>query len=435
MKKLNILIACAPADGHFKPLTGLAQYLKETGNDVRWYASSKYSFDLEELNIIHYPFREAADIHASDMDVHFPNRKKIKNPIAKINFDIVNFFVNRAPEYTRDIKTIHLSFPIDIVVCDLGFSAIPYIKDNLALPILSVSIFPFPGSSKKLPPYGFGLTPASNIFQTLKHQVLRWMARHVLFRKSNSTMHKLMEENNVQHHHADVFNICTFKSDRVLQSGTPSFDYERNGMDSRVHFAGAIMPASKKRISNLRLYPQLGSYNKIVLVTQGTVEKDNTKLVIPTLDAFKDEEDTFVICTTGGPGTQTLRKKYGSRHIIIENFIPFEDIMPHANVFISNGGYGGVLQSILHGVPMIVAGVHEGKNEICARIGYLGYGINLKTERPRSSNIRKATRQVLNNHTYKMKVESLREEMQKYDPNREAERNIREILSDQSYSR
>lgn len=430
MKKLNILVASAPADGHFKPLTGIARYLNERGHDVRWYASSKYTDNIAALDMHHYPFKLAADIHASDMETHFPERKKVKNPIAKINFDIINFFINRAPEYLEDISNINDMFPIDIVICDLGFSAIPYIQDVLNLPVLSVSVFPFPGSSKGLPPYGFGLTPPSNVIQKTGYQVLKWLARNFLFKKANAMMHQLMDAHKVEHNNMDVFNIYGYKSDRVLQSGSPSFDYEQREMDKNVRFAGAILPATEKRNTNVRIYPQLDSYNKIVLVTQGTVEKDNTKLVIPTLEAFKEDEDTFIICTTGGADTQNLRRKYNRPHIVIEDFIPFEDIMPYVDLFISNGGYGGVLQSIQHGVPMLVAGVHEGKNEICARIGYLGYGINLKTERPRSEHVGKAARRILSDTSYRIKVETLRKEMEMYNPNTEAEKNILEILEE-----
>ncbi len=432
MKRINVLMASAPADGHFKPLTGFARHLSECGHDVRWYASSKYTSEIAEMDMHHYPFRQAADIHAGDMDAHFPERKKIKNPIGKINFDIVNFFVNRGPEYMRDISNINDDFPIDIVICDLGFSAIPYIRDILELPVLSVSVFPYPGSSKRLPPYGFGLTPPSNIIQEIGHGILRWMAVNVLFKKANEILHRLMEAYNVQHDNADAFDICSLKSDRVLQSGSPSFDYEGREMPGHVRFAGAILPAPKGRNAKPRIYPQLDSYDKIVLITQGTVEKDNTKLVIPALEALKMEEDTFVVCTTGGSDTQALRQRYNYSHILIEDFIPFEDIMPYADVFISNGGYGGVLQSILHGVPMLAAGVHEGKNEICARIGYLGYGINLKTERPRVMEIKKAVMHILNDFSYRAKVENLRKEMMKYKPDMEVEKSIEEILNERN---
>jgi UDP:flavonoid glycosyltransferase YjiC (YdhE family) len=33
----RFLFATLPADGHFKPLTGLAVHLRDLGHDVRWY--------------------------------------------------------------------------------------------------------------------------------------------------------------------------------------------------------------------------------------------------------------------------------------------------------------------------------------------------------------------------------------------------------------
>jgi UDP:flavonoid glycosyltransferase YjiC (YdhE family) len=48
--------------------------------------------------------------------------------------------------------------------------------------------------------------------------------------------------------------------------------------------------------------------------------------------------------------------------------------MPYADVYVTNGGYGGTLLSIQNQLPMVVAGVHEGKNEINARVGYFQTG-------------------------------------------------------------
>jgi len=79
--------------------------------------------------------------------------------------------------------------------------------------------------------------------------------------------------------------------------------------------------------------------------TQGTVEKDTSKLLVPTLEVFKNS-DYLVVATTGGSGTKELQKKYASDNIIVEDFIPFSEVMPNADVYITNGGYGGVMLSI-----------------------------------------------------------------------------------------
>jgi len=67
-------------------------------------------------------------------------------------------------------------------------------------------------------------------------------------------------------------------------------------------------------------------------------------------------------------------------------------------------------------LPMVVAGVHEGKNEICARVGYFGLGVNLKTEKPRMQQIKKAVMKVSGNEHFKYNVSKLSEEFSRFDP-------------------
>jgi UDP:flavonoid glycosyltransferase YjiC (YdhE family) len=104
----RILFATVPADGHFNPLTGIAKHLQSLGHDVRWYSSVMYKEKLEKLEIPCYPFRKAMEVTGDTVDAIFPERKRIKNPIKKLNFDIVNFFINRGPEYfaTSSIFTV-----------------------------------------------------------------------------------------------------------------------------------------------------------------------------------------------------------------------------------------------------------------------------------------------------------------------------------------
>lgn len=58
------------------------------------------------------------------------------------------------------------------------------------------------------------------------------------------------------------------------------------------------------------------------------------------------DTDVLVICTTGGSQTKELRDRFPSENIIIEDFIPFADIMPYADVYVTNGGYVGVMLAL-----------------------------------------------------------------------------------------
>jgi UDP:flavonoid glycosyltransferase YjiC (YdhE family) len=81
-------------------------------------------------------------------------------------------------------------------------------------------------------------------------------------------------------------------------------------------------------------------------------------------------------------------------------------------------------------VPMVVAGVHEGKNEICARVGYFKLGINLKTEKPSSAQIINAVEEVLADGIYKKNVTKLSREFAQYNPYKLTENYIAGIFGE-----
>jgi UDP:flavonoid glycosyltransferase YjiC (YdhE family) len=61
------------------------------------------------------------------------------------------------------------------------------------------------------------------------------------------------------------------------------------------------------------------------------------------------------------------------------NFFPFNDILSHSNVFITNGGYGGFQHAVGNGVPVICAGVTQDKPEVAMRVEWAGLGLNIRT--------------------------------------------------------
>ena len=187
-------------------------------------------------------------------------------------------------------------------------------------------------------------------------------------------------------------------------------------MPEKLKFVGPLH-AYKSPVKKEINYPwkdKLSKYKKNILISQGTFEPDHSKLIIPSLEALKNE-DCLLIVVTGHHHTDELRKIYQGEKIIIEDFIDFDFIMPQTDLYITNGGYGGTLLAIEHALPMVAAGINEGKNEICARIGYFRLGIDLKTERPGAAQIKQAYDKVLADPLYKQAVEHLRDEFRSYD--------------------
>jgi UDP:flavonoid glycosyltransferase YjiC (YdhE family) len=427
MKFKKILFANFPADGHFNPLTGLAVHLKNLGHDVRWYTGRKYEQKLKNLGIPFYPLKRAIDFSVGEPDQIFPERKRYKNQIAKLKFDIKHAFVLRGPEYYRDIEEINNSFSFDMMVADNCFTGISFVKQLMEKPVIAIGVVPLPETSKDLPPSGLGLTPSSTFFGKRVQDIMRAFTDKFIFGESKKLIDKIYDEHGMKKMKGNLFDVISREADLLLQSGTPGFEYFRSDLGKNVRFVGPLLPFGEKQNKKYELPAVLKQYRKKILVTQGTVETDVEKIIVPTLEAFKNSA-VLVVVTTGGSKTEALKARYPHNNVLIEDFIPFNDIMPECDVYVTNGGYGGVLLSVQNKLPMVVAGIHEGKNEINARVGYFKLGINLRTEKPTPSQIKTNVEIVLNDALYKHNVTKLAEEFEQYNAAWRVEHYVNELL-------
>jgi UDP:flavonoid glycosyltransferase YjiC (YdhE family) len=105
-----------------------------------------------------------------------------------------------------------------------------------------------------------------------------------------------------------------------------------------------------------------------------------------------------------------------------EPFIPFDRLLPHVDVMVSNGGYGGTQMALAHGIPLMVAGEIEDEMEVAARVEWTDAGINLRQQRPSPDQVRRAVREVLANPRYQENGGAIGASFVKYDaPTRASE--------------
>jgi MGT family glycosyltransferase len=427
LKGKKILFSNAPADGHFNPLTGLAKYLQELGCDVRWYASGIFKDKLKKLAIPHLPYVHAKDINVLNLEQVFPQRQKIQSPAEKLNFDLVHFFGKRAPEYFEDLREIRKEFPFDVLIADSLFTAIPLVKEKMKIPVIAIGIIPLAEDSEGLAPYGMGMLPTQNDEGREEFRKLRDLVNGTVFKESIDVFDDILKGYDIQMPRSFLFNLLIKASTLYLQIGTPSFEYDRKDIGENVHFIGALLPHWEQSNKIPWFDERLNAYEKVILVTQGTAEKDPTKLLKPVLEAYKGT-DVLVVGTIGGGQAASLREEYTYDNIIIEAYIPFEQVMPYADVFITNGGYGGVLLSIKNHLPVVAAGVHEGKIEVCSRVGFFELGIDLQTETPSGEAIKEAVDKIFADRKYKLNITKLSQEINNYDGNLTAAHHVARLL-------
>jgi MGT family glycosyltransferase len=427
LKGKSILIASVPADGHVNPLTGLAKYLQSIGCDVRWYTSEIYADKIEDLEIPFYPFNRAVDINSGNVAKVFPERTLIADAVEKLDYDMLHIFAKRGIEYLEDIQAIYQSFPFDLMIADSLFTGIPLVRGKMKIPVIAVGVIPLATNSVDLAPYGMALPPAGNPEEKAKYADLHDQVNNVMFKKSIDYFSEVLTSFDIDNKKTVLLDQLIVQANLYLQIGMPGFEYERSDFGDNIRFIGGLMPYKSTKKTKPWYNERLKKYKKILLVTQGTVERNTKKLLEPTLEAFRNT-DTLVIATTGGFDTTRLSIIYAADNIIIEDFIPFDQVMPYADVYITNGGYGGTMLSIKNKLPMIAAGVHEGKSEVCARIGFFNYGINLNTETPTAEALRNAVDEVLNNNIYKENVTRLSEEINSMNSNELCANFISQVL-------
>ena len=412
---MKVLCASVPADGHFNPLTGVAAHLAATGHDVRWYAGPEYGRKLDALGMAHFPYHRATEITAGNLNDRYPERARLRGPKA-VSFDLEKFFVTNVDNHFQDIAEIRSEFPFDVFVCDGALYAEQLVAEVLDVPVFAVGSSMVMPNDDSPPPF-FGLRPARTVVGRSVHRVVRRMVASAV-KPGVIAYNEMLASHGVAPIPLDGFPGAPMASARrVFLNGSPGLEFPGYRPPPNAEYVGALVPARGAVGPDTPLPPQvLDPGAQVVLVSQGTVDNtDPTKLIVPTLEALADGPDV-VVATTGGVQTPELRSRFAAPNVVIEDFIDYDALFPHLDVVVSNCTVGSVHGAMRNGVPVVGAGKSEGKNDVAARIGYNHLGIDLRTERPKPARIRAAVRRVLDNPTYASNVDTVRAELESYDP-------------------
>lgn len=164
------------------------------------------------------------------------------------------------------------------------------------------------------------------------------------------------------------------------------------------------------------------SRKKIVVVAQGTLVTDYRALVIPTLQALADRKDVLVVailCVRGAvleiPGGLPSNAR-------VVDYFPYDAVLSHADVFVTNSGYGGLTSAVVNAVPVIQTGTSEDKLDIGRRVEYAGIGVYVHRVTPDS--IGTSVQHILGDLRYKERVLQLKDEADSIDAMQNIENEI-----------
>lgn len=386
---MRIILAAQPTTGHVNPILGIARLLVRAGHEAIVYTGSVFRDRVTAVGAGFAPLPAAIDFDLRYPDQVFPERRALTGAAA-MRFDFEQIFVGpMVAQFDGLADLVERIRPQVVITENLFLGAVPLMlaprERRPLVATASISFLPLPRADGL--PNGLGLPfltePAARaaLLDTVGPQAAAGFA------PVQAAFDAALREAGVVPRGDPLSAAVTF-ADAVWQGGVADLHYPLAHPAPQLDYIGTWpgVPASPAALPAWA--DRLDSGRRIVLVTQGTVNNvDLDQLVLPTMRALAHRDDLIVIGTGGGRDVTGIDVPANAR---LERYLPFDLVLPSVDAFVTNGGYGSVLQALANGVPMVIAGATEDKPEIAARLAWAGAGIDLRTDRPAEDAIAQA---------------------------------------------
>lgn len=446
-KPAHILFTCHPLTGHLTPALRIAAALRQRGWPVTFLGPTAHAARIAASGAHFLPLRGGDNVDLDDLRYYDPASPDPPCPgyhalpwHRRALVDLDKNMVTPIPAQWACVKDalVHLKNsqqqPV-VIINEAGFLGTMPLYYGAPLPAgvprprtLCLSVTPPAIRSVDLPPFGhpltFDATPAGRARNAacwarfaaatapLAHKLgarlaaagatSPWSPLEPVLAGANYTVHEA-----------------------ILQVGVPGFEYPRGDWPPHFRFLGFLPEADPPPGGYPNIPPwwddvvaaagKKTTAKHVVVVAQGTVETDPSDLILPTIEAMRGRDDVLVVAILGRKGATLPASFPLPANARVTDYLHYDAVLPHAGVWVHNGGYGAVTHGVAHGVPMVVAGEGQDKPENIRRVNYSGIGVGLATPKPGADEVRKGLEDVLGNDKYRTKVLHLKKETEELD--------------------
>lgn len=394
-----------PFAGHVTPMLSVASELMRRGHEVRLYTGRAFSARSVAAGARPVYWEQALDFDENDLPETFP-RLVGKKGMRQLFANLTDLFIGTAPGQLADLEAEYAREPWDILVSEETSVGAAFYTQKHGGRWATVCVAPLNLPSRLGPPSGLGLAPGGNPVSRARDALLRGLVP-VLSAPLDRALQRTRLAVGLRGD-APPFRSVGFSPAVMLATGVPSLDFDRGDRPESLSWVGRMMPPA----SAVELPHWWGDLDgrAIVHVTQGTQNLDPRDLIQPALQALASREVTVVV-TTGIRGNDGLPFPVPA-NVRVAGFIPHDALLPRVDLVVTNGGWGGVLAALAHGIPLIVAGGDLDKPEVACRVAAAGAGIDLRTGTPRPNAIAAAYDRVMCDPAYRRAAERLAGELE-----------------------
>jgi MGT family glycosyltransferase len=429
---MKILFASTPATGHINPLLAIVRMLRAEGHEITFLTGSAFRTRIENSGAKFVSLQGRADFDGQDLLSVAPELKDIRPGLEWFRVAIERIFVDSLPAQHQGLIQALEECQADVIIGDdMFFGVLPMLLGSQSKrpPIVLCGTSFLHLAREDGAPNFLGLPPATTDEQRHQYAAIAREYDEGVDRPSLLSLNKVLNALGLGPVSVPLFHSVVELADAYMQLSVPRFEFPRQ-IPHSVHFVGTppIVPGQAP------LPPwahELDGSRKVVLVTQGTFANHNLGLLIaPTLAALATEPDVLVVATTGGRPVDAIPGDVPS-NARVASFLPFEWLLPHVDVLVTNGGYGSVNQAMSFGIPLVTAGMTEDKADVNARVAWSGVGLNLATNEPTQEALRVAVRTALDRPAYRMRASQMADEFARIDTRSEILSIIKQVVVNQ----
>lgn len=414
---MKVLLAATPLTGHVNPMLAVGRLLAGRGDSVTVVTDPAFAQPVQAagFRFVACPDEGAASYLETELP---PGPERWSHEFARR-------FIDPMPAQAALLRELVANDAPDVIVASsLFLGVIPLLQSSRPRPpivVLNVSVLFLDRADGA--PVGLGLPPAGDEDERARYAALAAAIDAAFVGPVRGHADRRLADLGLPPLPASLTRSIVELPDLFLQQGVRSFEFDFRAPPRDPRFVG-LLPLGRSSTPRPSWWDELDGGKDVVLVTQGTLANgDLGQLVGPTLAALADRDDLLVVATTGGRPVEALGTTLPA-NARIASFLPFDAIFPKVDVFVTNGGYGSVLQSLAAGVPVIAAGKTEDKAEVSARVGWSGVGIDLGTSTPTPAAIGGAVDRVLSEPSFRRRAQAMAAEFAALDAGREILRAI-----------
>lgn len=465
--KPAVLYAGPPREGHMRPALQICSHLVTRGFDVTILGSTKWKPAIEAIGARFGPI--IGLWNSLDDASRWPTVALQPDPSLRLRANLGDGFTLLLPSAFQSVffslaeMRRRLGKSKVVILTDTCFGGTMCLKLGTQLPpgfedsqgdikLLGIGVVPAHWVSPERPPWGSGLpfdnSPAGRE-RNLKAHALAYnpeaedRARMILnMMDCTVSLDEALRPYARDDLKRPFWDAVSVVNDTTLQMGLSSLEYPAEDWPAHMKFAGSLPLAERAdpevpdwwgdiTSNSAKSAPARQPRKKIILVVQGTEVLDCRRLIIPTMLGLADRQDVIlvtILCVRGATLDEYLGNFPGGAlpaNTRVLDYFPYDAVLAHADLLISNSGYGGLTHAIANGIPIVQNGIDFDKADIGRRVEYAGLGVYLgNTPSPVPEAVAKAVAEVLGNVKYRKRAEELRAEALAQRPLETVEREI-----------